>query len=146
MNAVDLVQSLNYKSIFNAVYKKYLQNYSTNSIVEVDLQLQKAVDSLCSLRCDKKVSTAFLYILENENGEIEICKQDEEGSESVYGLDVCEWENIACMEFKNSCNLPNAEIAAELLWQMTQWGNNEDIKNIISDIDKTIKYLTKKDS
>jgi len=146
MNAVDLVQSLNYKSIFNAVYKKHLQDYSTNSIVEVDLQLQKAVDSLCSLRCDKKVSTAFLYILENENGEIEICKQDEEGSESVYSLDVCEWENIACMEFKNSCDRPNAEIAAELLWQMTQWGNNEDIKKIISDIDKTIKYLTQKDS
>ena len=145
MNAVDLVQSLNYKSIFNVVYKKHLQDYSTNSIVEVDLQLQKAVDSLCSLRCDKKASTAFLYILENENGEIEICKQDEEGSESVYSLDVCEWENIACMEFKNSCNLSNAEIAAELLWQMTQWGNNEDIKKIISDIDKTIKYLTEKD-
>jgi len=143
MKVSELINSCNYKQVFNIIYKQYLHNKSVNSIIEIDLEIQKAYNHFSKVNCSPEQieETHSLYLLYTEDEKIDICIH-EEGKDELLGIDIYDWTQLACLDIKNGCKLSNPEIAAEILWETTQWGDNESIKKMLKDIESTINYLT----
>jgi hypothetical protein len=146
MKVSELVKKCNYKKVFNIVYKKYLINKSPEHVIRVDLEIQKAYNFISKVSCSPEVAkdSHSVYVLFTEGEQVDICIHDEE-SDELCSLDLYDWTQLACLEFKKGCELSSSEIAAEILWEITHWGNNEDIKKLLKDIDDTINNLTKDD-
>lgn len=143
MKVSELINSCNYKQVFNIIYKQYLKNKSKDSIIEVDLEIQKAYNHVSKINCSPEETNEShsLYLLFTEEDQIDICIHDELNDE-LLGLDIYDWTQLACLEIKNGCKLSNPEVAAEILWEITQWGDQESIKQMLKDIETTINYLT----
>lgn len=143
MKVSELIKSCNYKQVFNIIYKQYLKNKSENSVIATDLEIQKAYNFVSRVTCspEKTPITHSLYLLFTEDDKIDICVHDELKDE-LLGLDIYDWTQLACLDIKNGCKLSNTEVAAEILWEMTQWGDQESIKKMLKDIESTINYLT----
>jgi|13_taG_2_1085334.scaffolds.fasta_scaffold10402_4 hypothetical protein len=146
MKVSELIKKCNYKQVFNIVYKKYLINKSPEQVIRVDLEIQKAYNFISKVACSPEITkdSHSVYVLFAEGEQVDVCIHDEE-SDELCSLDLYDWTQLACLEFKKGCKLSSSEIAAEILWEITHWGDNEDIKKLLKDIDDTINNLTKDD-
>ena len=147
MKVSELIKKCNYKQVFNIVYKKYLINKSPEQVIRVDLEIQKAYNFISKVTCSPEItkdSHSVYFSLGPTEEQVNVCIYDEE-SDELCSLDLYDWTQLACLEFKKGCDLSSREIAAEILWEITHWGDNEDIKKLLKDIDDTINNLTKDD-
>jgi len=121
-----------------------MQNSKGSTVVEADLSFRRVINELDSLYCKDEQHEVenFLYVLETEDNHYEICVHNEPEDE-LQSIELFDWKDIACMEIKSALELSKQELAAEILWSITAWGdNNQEIQAILKDIQATVKKLT----
>lgn len=130
MNLKDLISSVNYKSVFNIVYKEYYKDkkYSNSKMMDVDYAYSKVFENLKSKEINKeeKPLSITFQIHENEGDKfVDTCLYDEDKDE-LMALDFVSWDILLGYNINNSLNLSPEEMAAHLLWEITFWGFTED--------------------
>ena len=55
----------------------------------------------------------------------DVCVLDEEKDE-LSAMDFISWEDLIDLEVFNAINLPNEEVLAAILWEITFWGFDEE--------------------
>lgn len=121
-----------------------MQNSKNSVVIEADLCFRRVIEELELLYCKEEQNQAinFLYVLETEDDNYEICVHNE-SEEELQSIELFDWRDIACMEIKSGLDLNKQELAAEILWSITSWGDtNEEIQSILKDIQATVKKLT----
>lgn len=141
MNLKDLISSVNYKSVFNIVYKEYYKDkkYSNSKMMDVDYAYSKVFENLKSKEINKeeKPLSIIFQILENEEEKfVDTCLYDEDEDELI-ALDFVSWDILLGYNINNPSNLSTEEMVAHLLWEITFWGFTEDkIKKEAETIEK----------
>ena len=133
MTLRELIKKSNYKKTFNVIYKNYYINqpYSSDEIVEIDLSYSKVFDTLKNL---KEVKNSDLEIhliqavqedLKENSAEIDVCLYDKE-KDDLFSIDFFLWSEMIDCDVVCGAKLPNEEILAHILWQITFWGFSEE--------------------
>jgi|TARA_B110000495_G_C23037996_1_gene620785 hypothetical protein len=130
MTIKDLINKLNYKRVFNHIYRCYLKEYETDKIIDLDNKLYSAWQSLQKVNSKKsddeevESSSIFLKEVKDESGLddcIDTCLYNGDVDE-FYALDFLPWENLIEKKIHTELKLTKEQIMAHILWEITFWG------------------------
>ena len=129
MKFKELISSVNYKTVYNVIYKDYYhgKGYSNSELMDIDSAYLTAFKTLLakepsSPEDNYKIS---LKTVDDEGDPYIDCFLYDEDSDQSFAMDFSNWSDLLSFEIYNPLNFTDAEIAAHLLWEMTFWGFTE---------------------
>jgi len=133
MTLRELIQRTSFKSCFNVIYKNHYKAYPVDKIMQYSQKFGDIFNKLLKLKINKN-DNLKIFITEREEitfeGEeaekvTDVCILDEEKDE-LSAMDFISWEDLIDLEVFNAINLPNEEVLAAILWEITFWGFDEE--------------------
>lgn len=128
---MTLRQSLrkhSYKTVFNIIFKNFLQDKSCTEVYSLDLNFLAAWNSLVNTESYDNYKNCSIYLVEIEDDLedppeqiVDVCLIDS-AEDALQALDFLSWGEIIDLDIKNSTNLSDKECLAYILWEITFWG------------------------
>ena len=120
MTLRKLLTKTSYKTIFNAIYKEYLKDYSKSKVEFFSVNLQRSHDLLKNLP-QKESKNIIKVECIADTYTINICDE-----ENCSILDFVDWEELIDCEINAPKKLSDSRLSGLILWDITFWGFSPD--------------------
>ena len=123
----ELQNKNSYKSVFNEIYKKHLKGYPDHKVMDADLSFLHAWTNLSSLSSNPTEEWKIHFVDRGgkEESVFDICWYSVKDDE-LYAMDFIPWEELIDAEAYVALDMPEKEILAHILWEITFWGFSSD--------------------
>jgi hypothetical protein len=120
MNIKHLAQTLDYKKVFNCIYKNYIKGnrqYDKDSIIKLDFYFRQLYSSLKEQKSSEEIKDKVIKVRCIDFDVIDIYIY-EITSKNYYTLNFCSLVNLSLIKIDNSIEIPNEELLSHLLWDI----------------------------
>lgn len=120
MNIKTLAQSIDYKKVFNCIYKNYIKGnrqYDKDSIIKLDLYFRQLHSNLKKENNSKEIEGKLIKVRRIDSNVIDIYIY-ETISKNYYTLNFSSLDNLCLIEIDNSINISDEELFSHLLWDI----------------------------
>ena len=126
MTLRELIKESNYKTLFNEIYRHFLQKkgYSKSEIIEQDLSYSKVFKELSSLPLKPNYNEK-IYIASVGDSDIDVCLLNELEDE-LFSLDFMPWDDIIDMEIFKTAKISPHHCLACIIYEITFWGFSQE--------------------
>ena len=135
MTLRELINSNSYKSVFNFLYKTYYKDRPKEEVTEIDLSYlgvwKELIKKDLNLKKDYKI---LIREVEDEFVEavyIDVCLMDDSGE--TFAIDFVLWGDLIDATVAYETELPESEMLAHILWEITFYGFSESTINKFKD-------------
>jgi len=126
MNIKTLAQSIDYKKVFNCIYKNYIKGnrqYDKDSIIKLDLYFRQLHSNLKKENNSKEIEGKLIKVRRIDSNVIDIYIY-ETISKNYYTLNFSSLDNLCLIEIDNSINISDEELFSHLLWDIMSVENS----------------------
>ena len=120
MNIKILAQSIDYKKVFNCIYKNYIKGnrqYDKDSIIKLDLYFRQLHSNFKKENNSKEIEGKLIKVRRIDSNVIDIYIY-ETISKNYYTLNFSSLDNLCLIEIDNSINISDEELFSHLLWDI----------------------------
>jgi hypothetical protein len=118
MTLRELIESNNYKKVFNFLYQTYFKGKPTSFIIELDLKFYRLYSLLKKLpKSEQKVIKLYLTQTVEGNPSIDVCLFHEVDDE-ILPLDFLNIDDIIDTEVYKALNINDYETLAHILYYL----------------------------
>ena len=124
MTLRELIESNNYKKVFNYLYQTYFKGKKNSVVIELDLKFYRLYSLLKKLpKSEQKVIKLYLTQAVGENAGIDVCLFHEVDDE-ILPLDFLNIDDIIDTEIYKALNIKDYQCLAHILYQLNFLENN----------------------
>ena len=125
----ELLESNNYKKVFNFIYKTYFKNRPNSFVMELDLKFYRLYSFLKKLP-ESKQSVIKIYLTQTVGPDevIDVCLFHSIDDE-ILPLDFLNLEDIIDTEFYKALNIKDYQCLAHILFYLYCLQKNENSSN-----------------
>ena len=120
MNIKHLTQSIDYKKVFNCIYKNYIKGnreYDKDSIIKLDFYFRQLYSNLKEKSSSKEIKDKVIKVRCIDFDVIDVYIY-EIISKNYYTLNFCSLANLSLIEIDNSIETSDEELLSHLLWDI----------------------------